>query len=88
VRTSAASPNGSVKVEFADTGEGMTAEQRRRAFKSLLSTTKARGTGLGLAIVNRIIESHRGDISVESRRGQGTRITISLPGAGDTAGRA
>src|SRR6266478_4838599 len=35
-------------VEFKDTGQGMSEEQRRRAFTSLLSTTKAKGTGLGL----------------------------------------
>src|SRR6266481_4591680 len=40
-----------VAVEFTDTGPGMTEEQRRRAFTSVLSTTKPKGTGLGLAIV-------------------------------------
>jgi GAF domain-containing protein len=40
-----------VAVEFKDTGEGMTEDQRRRAFSSVLSTTKTKGTGLGLAIV-------------------------------------
>src|SRR5581483_10789660 len=40
-----------VVVEFRDSGEGMSEEQRKRAFTSVLSTTKAKGTGLGLAIV-------------------------------------
>ena len=36
-----------VAVEFKDTGQGMSEEQRRRAFTAVLSTTKAKGTGLG-----------------------------------------
>lgn len=66
-------------VEFKDTGEGMTSEQRRRVLGSLLNTTKSRGTGLGLAIVRRIVESHQGELAVKSRRGQGTTIRITLP---------
>jgi signal transduction histidine kinase len=66
-------------IEFKDTGQGMTEEQRRRAFTSLLSTTKIKGTGLGLAIVAKIVEAHRGKIKVRSRLGSGTTITILLP---------
>jgi signal transduction histidine kinase len=68
-----------VAVEFKDTGEGMTEEQRRRAFTSVLSTTKAKGTGLGLAIVGRVIETHRGEIEINSRLGHGTTISVRLP---------
>jgi signal transduction histidine kinase len=66
-------------VEFKDTGEGMSAEQRQRAFTSLLSTTKSKGTGLGLAIVSRIVETHRGQVKIRSRPGQGTTISVTLP---------
>src|SRR5204862_7660882 len=45
------SPPTHVAVEFKDTGAGMSEEQRRRAFRSVLSTIKRKGTGLGLAIV-------------------------------------
>jgi len=45
----------------------------------MLATTKARGTGLGLAIVGRIIETHRGRLSIKSRPGKGTTIRIDLP---------
>jgi signal transduction histidine kinase len=68
-----------LQIEFRDTGEGMTGEQRKRAFSSVLSTTKSKGTGLGLAIVGRVIETHRGKISIRSRRGTGTTISILLP---------
>jgi signal transduction histidine kinase len=68
-----------VAVEFRDTGQGMTEEQRRRAFSSVLSTTKPKGTGLGLAIVARIVEAHRGKTKIRSRTGQGTTVTVFLP---------
>lgn len=70
---------GTVSVEFKDTGQGMSPEQCQRAFKSLLSTTKASGTGLGLAIVSRVVEAHQGTISIKSQPGKGTAIRISLP---------
>lgn len=67
-----------VVIEFTDTGAGMTVEQQRRAFTSLLSTTKAKGTGLGLAIVAKIIEAHRGEVKVKSKLGKGTTISLIL----------
>ncbi|HWX21092.1 MAG TPA: GAF domain-containing protein [Candidatus Binatia bacterium] len=68
-----------IAVDFTDTGAGMSEEQRRRAFSSVLTTTKAKGTGLGLAIVGRIIETHRGRVKLKSRLGQGTTVTVILP---------
>lgn len=68
-----------VVVEFRDTGEGMTEEQQKRAFTSLLNTTKRTGTGLGLAIVHRIIEAHHGKLTLRSKRGAGTLIRVLLP---------
>ena len=57
----------------------MSEELRRRAFASLLSTTKAKGTGLGLAIVGKIVEAHRGAIKIQSKPGKGTVIKLALP---------
>jgi signal transduction histidine kinase len=68
-----------VAVDFKDTGQGMSEEQRKRAFKSVLTTTKAKGTGLGLAIVGRVVETHRGEVKIKSRLGHGTSITVMLP---------
>lgn len=68
-----------ISIEIKDTGAGMTEEQQRRAFTSLLNTTKRSGTGLGLAIVQRIVEAHRGKLSLSSKVGRGTKIQVKLP---------
>jgi len=68
-----------VVVEFADTGAGMSEQQRRRAFKAVLVSGKVRGTGLGLAIVGRIVETHRGQVKLQSRPGRGTVVSVLLP---------
>jgi len=78
-RTAAGDERPHVVIEVKDTGAGMTEEQRRRAFTSLLSTTKSKGTGLGLAIVARVIESHHGTISIKSHPGRGTVFRVLLP---------
>jgi signal transduction histidine kinase len=72
-------PSGVVVVSIKDTGGGMTPEQKQRAFKTILATTKAKGTGLGLAIVGRIVETHHGEIRILSRPGRGTTMRIALP---------
>jgi len=79
VITTQANQTKSVSVEIKDTGAGMTEDQQRRAFTSLLNTTKRTGTGLGLAIVQRIVEAHRGKLSLHSKIGQGTLIRVVLP---------
>lgn len=66
-------------VVFKDTGVGMSEEQKRRVFKTMLVTTKAKGSGLGLAIVGRIIETHHGEIRVQSRKNRGTTIGVVIP---------
>lgn len=68
-----------VAVDFKDTGQGMSEEQRRRAFASVLHTTKRKGTGLGLAIVARVVETHRGKVILKSRPGRGTIVRVILP---------
>jgi signal transduction histidine kinase len=68
-----------VRLDFKDTGQGITEEQRRRAFNSVLHTTKPRGTGVGLAIVGRVIETHRGKVKIKSRPGEGTVVSVILP---------
>ena len=68
-------------IEFTDTGCGMDADTRERAFTSLLNTSKPGGTGLGLAIVGRIVESHAGLIEIKPSP-SGTTFSILLPATG------
>ena len=79
LRISTRAKDSRVEVEFEDSGEGMTPEQSQHAFTSLLNTTKPKGAGLGLAIVGRVVESHRGQTSIQSAKGKGTTITLSFP---------
>lgn len=72
----------SVCLEIADTGQGMSEEVLGQIFTPFF-TKKNRGTGLGLAIVRNIIESHLGQIEVDSTEGQGTLFTIRLPQTND-----
>jgi len=67
-----------VAVEVEDTGEGMDARTRERAFDDFY-TTKASGTGLGLAFVRRVVEAHGGQVSLTSREGHGTVVRMRLP---------
>lgn len=65
-------------VAVTDTGDGIPEENLDRIFDPFY-TTKKSGTGLGLSICYNIIKSHRGDIEVKSKTGQGTTILVSLP---------
>lgn len=67
-----------VWLRISDTGVGMDQEALERAFEPYFST-KASGTGLGLTIARRNVELLGGTIGVESRRGVGTTVTLTLP---------
>jgi two-component system sensor histidine kinase AtoS len=68
----------SVTLEITDTGVGMDQEALNRIFEPYFST-KATGTGLGLTIAKRNTELNGGTISVQSQRGVGTTVTMTLP---------
>ncbi len=70
--------DGYVKVSFTDSGTGMSAKIAQKVFNPFF-TTKKKGTGLGLAVSRRIMEDHGGEISLQSKKGKGTRAVISLP---------
>ncbi|MDQ3917745.1 MAG: HAMP domain-containing histidine kinase [Acidobacteriota bacterium] len=74
---------GRVRIDFADTGTGMTEEVRAHIFDPLYTTKeRGRGTGLGLVIVRQLVSEHGGRVEVESELGRG-----SLPRARASAER-
>jgi two-component system phosphate regulon sensor histidine kinase PhoR len=78
--------NQTVEVFVRDNGPGIPAESLDRIFERFYRVDKARsreqgGTGLGLAIVKHIVQSHGGEVRVESAVGQGTTFFFTLPAA-------
>lgn len=81
---------GAVRFTVADTGTGIPAEHLAHVFEPFYrvpATDQKTGAGLGLAIVKEIVEAHGGSISVESREGEGTTFSFTLPRA-DQSGNA
>ncbi len=66
-------------VEIQDNGPGISEQDLKRIFQPFF-TTKRKGTGLGLSIVKKIMEAHGYPISVSSREGAGTVVTLELQG--------
>jgi signal transduction histidine kinase len=72
--------DGDIVVDIEDNGQGMTEKTLKQIFDPFFTTKRAKGgTGLGLAIAYRIIEEHRGRMSVASELGEGTTFTIRIP---------
>jgi signal transduction histidine kinase len=67
-----------VSVVISDSGSGISPDQKEKIF-NYYYTTKEKGVGLGLPIAHRIIEAHGGQLTVESKVGVGTKVTIMLP---------
>ncbi len=80
--------DGAIAITVADDGPGIDPADLPRVFERHFTATKsaarAVGTGLGLAIVSELAEALHGDLAIVSPAagGKGTRITVSLPGAG------
>ncbi len=73
-----------VRLEVRDQGIGMSEEDVEHAFERFYRSTTVRrerpdGLGLGLAIVKQVVDAHSGAISIESRLGEGTSVTVTLP---------
>jgi PAS domain S-box-containing protein len=68
----------SIVFRFTDEGVGIPEERIPRLGEPFY-TTKEKGTGLGLMVSYKIIENHRGLMSISSQLGQGTTVDISLP---------
>ncbi|MEA5077251.1 MAG: ATP-binding protein [Anaerolineaceae bacterium] len=68
-------------VKISDNGKGIPGEYLNQIFEPFFTTKKKndKGTGLGLSLVRRVVQSHNGQIQVESEEGRGTTFTIILP---------
>ncbi len=70
--------NRQVKIEIKDNGGGIPKDKISDVF-NLFYSSKKKGTGLGLAVTKKIVDEHKGKISVESQEGKGTAFTIIIP---------
>ncbi len=73
--------NDTVTISIADNGEGMSEEVKQRLFENFFTTKPiGQGTGLGMAITRDIVENkHGGKLNFESKLGEGTCFTITIP---------
>ena len=69
-------------IDVQDTGVGIPKENLPKLFQPLF-TTKAKGQGFGLAVCKRVIEGHGGNITCESKVGEGTTFKIKIPLRGE-----
>lgn len=69
-----------VLISISDTGEGIPENARNKIFDSFFTTKEVgKGTGLGLSISKRIINEHKGEITINSTVGEGTTFTVKIP---------
>ena len=74
------------RIDVHDNGIGMSAEDADHAFERFYQADPSRsapheGVGLGLSLVKWIVDRHHGTIAVDSRLGEGSTFTVTLPGA-------
>ena len=83
VSLSAGPRQGGIRIIVSDSGIGIAEEDQRRIFEKFFRSKQATqmftdGSGLGLFIVKTIVEDHGGTISLSSRQGGGTQVTVDL----------
>jgi PAS domain S-box-containing protein len=78
IRISVTTADSVCRIAFSDAGPGIPPEIREKIFTPFF-TTKSRGSGLGLPTAKRLIEAHRGTISIDCPPGGGTTVSIQLP---------
>jgi len=73
-------PQKTVILEIQDNGCGIEVEILPQIFNPFFTTKEpGKGTGLGLSSVYMILERHNGEIKIDSKKGEGTRVAIKLP---------
>jgi PAS domain S-box-containing protein len=70
--------NGRVIITIKDNGKGIDNENMEKIFEPFF-TTKTKGTGLGLAVCRQIARNHNGELTINSRKGEGTTVVLTLP---------
>jgi len=72
--------NGKLRIDIEDTGCGIPEDNLPKIFDPFFTTKKmGKGTGLGLATTHGIVKMHKGEIHVQSKVGEGTKMTIIIP---------
>ncbi len=71
--------NSMILIRVIDNGPGISDEIRHSLFKKFFSTKGSKGTGLGLVVTRKVIEEHKGTISVDSEPGKGATFSIIIP---------
>jgi CheY-like chemotaxis protein/anti-sigma regulatory factor (Ser/Thr protein kinase) len=81
----AATPDGKVRIDVADTGPGLSDDQIGRLFVPFerlgAENTGVEGTGIGLALSRHLVEAMAGTLEVRSTPGEGATFTVELPAA-------
>jgi signal transduction histidine kinase len=82
IRIAVADEGERVRIRIKDDGKGIPPEMLGRIFEPLVTTKRGQGgTGLGLAIARRILHAMDGEITVDSKPGEGAEFTVTLPRA-------
>jgi len=73
--------NSHYSIEISDTGKGMTKEEVKRIFERFyrVEGSEKKGSGIGLALTKEMVDLHNGQISVNSRKNEGTTFKVRLP---------
>ena len=83
IEVSAKQEDDNILISIKDSGEGMTAEQARKLFKSKVSsktgTHNEQGTGMGLLFCKDLVEKCNGRIWVKSEQGSGSEFLFTVP---------
>lgn len=80
ISISTALVNDNLKIDFKDTGSGISEEDMKKIFDPFF-TTKEHGTGLGVSVCYGIVHAHGGELKYASKPGDGTTATVILPSA-------